>query len=127
MAPIYYVVSATVIAQVEADVRRTMVHNGFSPKERDLLSTWSGGEPVTETYECREGGDLQFVLGFEDQGARLRLTVTGPDGTPHEETGTKTFRIDVPDASPGQWQYTITPLEVPYRNFPFPLTIGKKR
>jgi len=122
-----YLVFATVTARVEANVRRTMVRGGFSPKERDLLSTSSGGEPVTETYECREGGDLQFVLGFEDQGAQLRLRVSGPDGTPHEETGTKTFRIDVAGAAPGSWQYTITPLEVPYRNFPFTLTIGEKR
>ena len=122
-----YLVFATVTAREEEKIRRTMVRGGFSPKQRNLLSASSGGEPVTERYECREGGNLEFVLGFEDQGARLKLAVVGPDGTRQEKTGTKTFQIDVADAAVGQWQYTITPLEVPHPNFPFTLTIGEKR
>jgi hypothetical protein len=122
-----YLVFATVTAREEANVKRTMVRGGFSPKERNLLSASSGSEPVAQMYECRRAGPLQFVLGFEDQGAQLRMTITGPGGAHYEQAGSKTFRIEIPDARPGVWQYTITPVEVPYQNFPFILTIGEKQ
>ena len=122
-----YLVFASVMAREEADVRRTMVRGGFSPVEGNLLSASAGDQSVTETYHAAEAGDLQFVLGFADRGARLRLVVTRPDGRPLEKTGTSTFVIDVPDAPAGDWRYTITPLEVPHRNFPFSLTVGQKR
>lgn len=122
-----YLVFATVTAREEANVRRTMVRGGFSPKERNLLSASADSQPVTQEFECRRAGPLQLVLGFEQPGARLRLTVTGPGGVKHEQEGTGTFRIDIPDAQPGTWRYTITPLEVPFANYPFTLTIGEKR
>jgi len=122
-----YLVFTTVTAREDARIKRTMVRGGLSPKERSLLSVSSGGEPVTQSYRCQDRGRLQFVLGFEDQGARLSLTLTGPDGRRYEKHGARTFTIEVPDAAPGEWQYTVTPLEVPYRNFPFTLTIGEER
>jgi hypothetical protein len=122
-----YLVFASVTAREDADVRRTMVRGGFSPVEGNLLSASAGDQSVTQTYQAATAGDLQFVLGFADRGARLRLSVTGPDGRALEKTGTSTFVIDVPDAPAGQWRYTITPLEVPYRNFPFSLTVGQKQ
>jgi hypothetical protein len=121
-----YLVFTTVTAREDARVKRTMLRGGLSPQERSLLSASSGGEPVTETYETKARGRLQFVLAFEPQGAELELAVVGPDGKEHEKTGTRTFSIDIRDAPPGQWQYTITPLEVPYKNFPFTLTIGEE-
>jgi hypothetical protein len=122
-----YLVFATVTAREEANVRRTMVRGGFSPKERNLLSASADSQPVTQEFECRRAGPLQFVLGFEQPGAKLRLTVIGPGGIKHEQEGTSTFRIDIPDAQPGVWRYTITPVEVPFANYPFTLTIGEKR
>lgn len=122
-----YLVFTTVTAREEANVRRTMVRGGFSPKERNLLSASAGSQPVTQEYECGRPGPLQFVLGFEQPGARLRLSVVGPGGVRHEQEGASTFRIDIPDAQPGMWRYTITPLEVPFANYPFTLTIGEKR
>jgi hypothetical protein len=122
-----YLVFTTVTAKEEADVRRTMVRGGFSPKERNLLSASADSQPVTQEFECRRPGPLQFVLGFEQPGARLRLSVSGPGGVKQEQEGASTFRIDIPDAQPGTWRYTITPLEVPFANYPFTLTIGEKR
>jgi len=122
-----YLVFTTVTAREERKIKRTMVRGGFSPTERNLLSASSGSKPVSQTYQCEKRGPIQFVLGFEDQGARLRLTVTGPDGSKVEKTGTKTFTIDVDDAAAGPWQYTVTPIKIPYENFPFTLTIGQKQ
>ena len=122
-----YLVFTTVTAKEEANVRRTMVRGGFSPKERNLLSASTGSRPVSQDYECRRPGPLQFVLGFAPQGARLRLEVTGPGGVELQQEGASTFHIDVPDAQPGTWCSTITPVDVPFPNFPFTLTIGEKR
>lgn len=122
-----YLVFASVTAREGAKVTRTLVRGGFSPSERNLLSASSGAEVVTQEYECRHGGPLQFVLAFQNHGAKLRLTVIAPDGAPQEKTDTQTFQIDIPDAAPGVWRYTVTPLEVPYANFPFALTIGEKK
>lgn len=121
-----YLVFATVTAAEDEKIKRTLVRGGFSPQERGILRPLSEREEVTETYDCRKEGHLQFVLGFRDQGARIRLTVVGPHQQRYEQTGTKTFTLDIPRAAAGQWTYTITPLKVPYRNFPFTLTIGEK-
>jgi hypothetical protein len=83
-------------------------------------------KPVKRPYTCQRRGPLQFALGFEGEGARLRLTVVGPDGERFEKTGNESFTIDVEDAATGTWQYTITPLIIPHENFAFTLTIGEK-
>lgn len=122
-----YLVFTTVTAREEARIKRTMLRGGLSPKERSLLSASGGAEPIGQSYLLEHRGRLQFVLGFEDQGARLSLALTAPDGRRYEKTGTSTLTIEVADATPGTWHYTVTPLEVPYRNFPFTLTIGEER
>ncbi len=122
-----YLVFTTVTAREDSRIKRTMVRGGLSPQERNLLSASSGGQPVGDRYELAKAGRLQFALGFENQGARLRLEVTGPDGRKEEKSDTKTFTIDIPDAQPGVWSYTVTPLAVPYKDFPFTLTIGEDR
>lgn len=121
-----YLVFASVTAREGARVHRTLVRGGFSPAERNLLSASAGSQPVTQQYECRGAGPLQFVLGFQKHRARLRLTVEGPDGTRREKTGEETFEIEIPEAAQGAWRYTIAPLEVPYPHFPFTLTIGER-
>jgi hypothetical protein len=121
-----HLVFTTVTARLDTDIRRTMVRGGFSPTQRSLLSASSSDLSVVQRYECRATHDLQFVLGFEDRGARLQLSVTGPDGRPLTQAGRSTVTIDVPQAAPGTWVYKITPLAVPYANFPYTLTVGEK-
>ena len=36
------------------------------------------------------------------------------------------FGFEIPNAPAGDWQYTVTALELPYANFPFTLTVGEK-
>ena len=111
---------------MDANVQQNMIRGGFSPVERNLLSASGSRQAITGTYECRGARSLQFVLGFEDRGARLRLSVVRPDGAAAEKTGTSNFTIDVPEAAAGKWQYTVTPVEVPYPNFPFSFTVGEE-
>jgi hypothetical protein len=122
-----HLVFTTVTAREGERIKQTMVRGGVSPKERNLLSASSGGEPRTGAYRCSGAQQLLFVLGFEDQGARLRLCLVEPNGEEHQRTGTKTFTLQVSNPAAGQWRYTIEPLDVPYSNFPFTLTIGERR
>ena len=48
-----------------------------------------------------KAGHLQFALGFQNLGARLKLTVKSPGGKVLEQEGDSTFTIDVPDAEAG--------------------------
>ena len=121
-----YLVFASVTAREQEDVRQVLVKGGFSPRQRNLLALTTEDQPVTDVYENEETGPLQFVLGFANRGAHLKLTVTSPKGKKTEKTGRETFSIGIDRAEAGKWEYTISPVEVPYRNFPFALTIGKK-
>jgi hypothetical protein len=119
-----YLVFRMVTAKIESRVTRTMLSGGFSPQQQNLLSVTAGHPTVTGTYEHRRAGDLQFVLGFERQGARLRLEVQSPDGTSFVQQGDATLTIGVPAAPTGTWQYTAIAEKLPYPNFPFTLTVG---
>jgi hypothetical protein len=121
-----YLVFAAVTAQTESQITKTMVAGGFSPASKNLLSASAEAPSVTQRYQCKKPGPIQFVLGFENQGAQLRLTVVGPDGKKHEQEGAATFTLSVPEAAVGEWKYTVTAVKVPYQNFPFTLTIGEK-
>jgi hypothetical protein len=122
-----YLVFAAVTAEVDTMVNKQMVSGGFSPAKKNLFSASSGEQSVTGTYDCKEQADLQFVLGFQArQGARLKLTVTGPGNTKEEKEGSSTVTIDVPGAAVGKWQYKVTALKVPNENFPFTVTVGTK-
>lgn len=121
-----YLVFATVTAREQEEVRQVLVQGGFSPGQRNLLALSTEEEPVSDRYDCRRAGPLQFVLGFANRGAELRLTVTSPAGERFEKSGRATFAIPIEQAQVGEWKYTVAPIKVPYRNFPFTLTIGER-
>jgi hypothetical protein len=121
-----YLVFSAVTAEEETKVQRTMVQGGFSPAKKNLFSASAGEPSATSVYHADQAGHLQFVLGFQNAGAQLKLTVVGPDGAQHEEQGSSTITIDVPDAQVGDWTYTVTALKLPNANFPFTVTVGQK-
>lgn len=121
-----YLVFTAVTANVDTQVSNTMMRGGFAPAKKNLFNTSPGERSVSQTYNCTKNADLQFVLGFASQGARLKLSVTAPDGKVLEREGTSTVTIDVPSAAIGAWKYRVTALEVPNENFPFTVTVGQK-
>jgi hypothetical protein len=120
-----YLVFSAVTAQIENEVHQTMLKGGFSPRKSNLLSASAGQSEFTNVYQTKKAGSVRFVLGFAEQGARLRLTVVGPNGNKRVEEGTSTVVIEAPSAVAGQWRYTVTALTVPYPDFPFTLTVGE--
>ena len=121
-----YLVFASVTAREQEEARQVLVKGGFSPSQRNLLALSTEDQPVADFYQNENTGTLQFVLGFANRGAELKLTLTSPKGKKYEESGRETFSIGIDRAEAGKWQYTITPVKVPFRNFPFTLTIGEK-
>jgi hypothetical protein len=121
-----YLVFSAVTARAEAQAAQMLIKGGFSPQKKNIFSASPDNPSVTKTYECIKPGPLQFVLSFENRGARLQLSVTDPNGKTYDGDGSSTLTISVPNAAPGTWQYTIKALELPYPDFPFNLTIGQK-
>ncbi|MFO0901512.1 MAG: hypothetical protein U0939_00850 [Pirellulales bacterium] len=121
-----YLVFTTVTARAQEEANQTIVKGGFSPAKQNLLSTSKQSPSVTKTYQHSKAGPLVFVLAFENQGAKLRLEVTGPDGKTQRKEGTQTLQIEMPDAAVGAWKYTVTAVEVPFENFPYSVTVGQK-
>ena len=122
-----YLVFSAVTAGVDAEAGRSMAKGGFSQTKKNLFSASNEADSVSQTYDNKAVTDLQFVLAFPEQGATLELAVTGPDGTTNRKRGTSTITIDVPNAPVGSWNYSITAVKVPSENFPFTITVGKKR
>jgi hypothetical protein len=120
-----YLVFIAATAKEEAKVIETIASGGFSPKKQNLLTASAENPSVTQTYRSTKGGRLKFALGFDNRGARLRLTIVGPDNKKIVKEGTETFYQEIANAPIGEWKYTVTALEVPYPDFPFRLTIGE--
>jgi hypothetical protein len=119
-----YLVFSAVTAQIENEVHQTMIKGGFSPQKSNLLSA-SGKSEMTHVYQSTKAGKVRFILGFQEQGARLRLTVVSPDGKKRETEGTSTLVVEETCPVAGEWRYTVTALVVPFPDFPFTLTVGE--
>lgn len=120
-----YLVFSAVTARAEAEITAKMEKQGLTPEEKRLLNAGAG--PNRRVYACKKPGRLEFAVGFENRGARLRLTVVSPSGEKFEKEGDSSFAVEIADAAVGDWQYTITAVRVPYKNFPFTMTIGQEK
>ena len=120
-----YLVFTAVTAKVQS--RTEQILGGFSKSRDSLISVSKADASFSRTHRCEKETDLRFVLGFENQGARLKLAVFDPAGNLYaEKEGNSTLAIDVPKAAPGEWKYTVTAISVPSDNFPFRVTVGAK-
>src|SRR5262245_6556624 len=120
-----YLVFSAVTAQIENQVNQTLIQGGFSPQKQNLLSASKDNPKATYAYHATKAGKIRFVLGFDDRGAKLRLSVVSPAGKKTELEGTTTFHIEEVNAGPGEWRYTVTALELPFADFPFNVTVAE--
>jgi hypothetical protein len=118
-----YLVFSAVTAQIENEANLTMLKGGFSPQKSNLFSA-SGQSAVSNVYKSK-AAKVRFILGFQEQGARLKLTVIRPDGVQREMEGTSTIVLEDTCPMVGDWRYTVTALSVPFPDFPFTLTVGE--
>lgn len=117
-----YLVFASVNARSEARVRELMERYEFAPS--DLRPTVLNARQNHEATFQHPGGGLQIALGFENQGAQLKLVLRSPTGQTIEHEDQGIYLIEVPNAAPGVWQYTISPVALPHANFPIVVAVG---
>jgi hypothetical protein len=120
-----YLVFSAVTAQIENQVNQTLIKGGFSPQKQNLLSASADNPKVTYAYRATKAGKIRFVLGFDDRGAKLHLSVVNPAGKKSEHEGTSSFVIEDVSSGSGDWQYTITALTLPFPEFPFTVTVAE--
>src|SRR5262245_12987841 len=121
-----YLVFSVVTAQTERQVIESLVKGGFSPQKQNLLSASTGENPkVTYNYHSTKAGKISFALAFEDRGAKIRLIVVSPTAETLEHVGTSSFVLEGVSTGPGDWQYTVEALTVPFRDFPFTVTVAE--
>jgi len=120
-----YLVFSAVTAQLDAQINQSIIQGGFTPQKQNLLSASPGAPQVSYAYKSAKAGKIAFVLGFDDRGARLRLTVKTPDGKTIEREGTSSFSVEAASPGPADWQYTVTAAALPFPEFPFTVTVAE--
>lgn len=120
-----FLVFATVNARSEARLRDLMHRYHFSLHEMRPAAV-NPDMKIEGTYQ-HQGGGLQIALGFENLGARLKLTLRSPSSKTIEHVDQGLYIIEIPKAEPGLWRYEVTPLELPHRNFPILIAVGSVR
>ncbi len=120
-----YLVFSSVSARSEARVKELMLRSQFAAE--DLRPAFVSMDRKAEGTCRHEGGALQIALGFENQGAKLKLTLRSPSGQTVEYEDQGLYLIEVPKADAGVWQYTVTPIELPHANFPILVAVGKAK
>ena len=120
-----YLAFSTLTARSEARVQALMRSSDFGPDALRPILVRAG--QTTEQTCDHPGGGLQIALGFEHEGAKLKLTLRAPDGQSIEHSEQGLFLVEVPNAARGVWQYSISPLELPHRTFPVIAAVGRTR
>lgn len=119
-----YLVFASVNARSENRVKEILKNSAIAA--HDMRPALLRDETIEGTFH-HAGGCLQFALGFESLGAKVKVTLRSPRGQTIEHTNQSLFVIEVPNAEPGNWRYSVTPLELPYANFPILVAIGTSK
>ena len=68
--------------------------------------------------------NLRIVLNWP--GSTMLLRIYRPDGTLYDEyqSDTPPIIVDIPQAEIGEWQFEVTPIDIPYDDYPFALVVS---
>ncbi len=120
-----YLVFTAVTAKAESTAQRAMLAAGFEPKESKNLTIAAQPAKLDFSAKTQKPGNLQFAVGFDAPGARLKIQVIAPNGEKIEHEDKATFILEIPDAPPGEWRYFISAPTIPFPNYPFSLIVGE--
>ena len=114
------------VIKEQTDLRRPEAKVPELPDERSaLLSGIGEASSINGTYTKKRRGRLRFILSFSEASreARLKLAVHGPEEETYERDGSSDFTLEIDAAAPGDWRWTVTALAIPFKDFPFTLTV----
>ena len=121
-----FLVFSAVTAQAEGFTARGMSATGYTPRESKNLTFAKRDQRRTGSFKHDSVKSLQFALGFENQGGKLRIELISPAGEKIEHEDSASFIIEVQNAQPGVWQYAVVANTLPFLNFPCTLLVGEK-
>lgn len=120
-----YLVFSAVVADAESRVLRIMKRGDFTLTEPELLTITGPEWKVIRAHEMKREGLFRVGVGFNNEGAEVKLVIAGPGGIKFEKTARDAFIVEVRNASVGDWTFTLTSDKSPYPNFPLTLVVGE--
>jgi hypothetical protein len=73
----------------------------------------------------KKEGLFRVGVGFNNEGAEVKLVIEGPCGVKFEKTGRDAFIAEVRNATAGEWKITLTTEKLPYPNFAMTLIVAE--
>lgn len=117
-----YLVFSAITENLVTGSFETVLTSAVSLESTSLLSSVPGKSTERVTYRLTNPGRLKVALLF-NTGAHLRLVLKSPAGRDIPKEGPSTFELEVADAEPGEWTFTVSAIDVPYPHFPFRLVV----
>jgi hypothetical protein len=119
-----HLVFSAVLADAEGRVLKVLRREDFNVKAPDLLTVTDADWSVTRTHVQKKTGVFRVGVGFNNEGAEVKLVVEGPGGVRLEKTGKDAFIAEVRYAPAGEWKLTVSTNKLPYPNFPISLVVA---
>ena len=73
----------------------------------------------------KKDGLFRVGVGFNNEGAEVKLVIEGPAGVKFEKVGKDAFIVEVRNATVGEWKITLSTEKLPYPNFPLTLIVSE--
>lgn len=127
-----YLVLKPIVSQAAESSQQILKSQNFTLGKESLFSTEAGGSDRWFPYAATAGQELSFVLSWNEpagEKAALKLSVKTPAGqTVAEQGDTPPVRVRIPKVEQaGTYEYSVSPVNVPYPNFPYVVTVGVKQ
>jgi hypothetical protein len=117
-----FLVFSLVTASVDGDLQ-SRLGKGAKRYGANVQSISPQGE-ISRLHDNKQVCALRFGLGFRGDGAKLRVSIKSPGGKQFTQDCEGTTILEVADAEPGEWRYTVTALDV-HANFAFLTAVGE--
>jgi hypothetical protein len=120
-----YLVFSAVIADAETRVLKVLKRTDFTVTSPELLTAANTDWSVTRNIMLKKDGLFRVGVGFNNEGAEVKLLIEGPTGVKFEKTGKDAFIVEMRNATVGEWKITLSTNKLPYPNFPFTLVLAE--
>lgn len=120
-----YLVFSAVIADAEGRVLKVLKRADFTVRPPELLTAPDETWTATRKIALKKDGLFRLGVGFNNEGAEVKLVIEGPSGVKYEKVGKDAFIVEMRNATVGEWKITLSANKLPYPNFPFTLILAE--